>query len=183
MKTDYIINNRKLDEYQLSVINSNSNTLVIAGAGAGKTFTIQAKIKYLIEEKLCHEEEILVISFTNASVNDLKLKIKENVNIFTFHKLAISIIEKNNIEYNISSPTILEYIVTEYLKTCSDNMKKNILHFLNISYSYNWFLKSSTFKCFCNFIIKFINLYKANNISKEKINNLKLSFCEKNILL
>ena len=88
MKTDYIINNRKLDEYQLSVINSNSNTLVIAGAGAGKTFTIQAKIKYLIEEKLCHEEEILVISF--AIPPPVQLSIVDIVCFFSISLFTIS---------------------------------------------------------------------------------------------
>lgn len=65
----------KPDKYQLDAIKSNKNTLLIAGAGAGKTFTIIEKIKYLINEKNIKPCEILVISFTNKSVNDLKRKL------------------------------------------------------------------------------------------------------------
>ena len=65
----------KPDKYQLDAIKSTKNTLLIAGAGAGKTFTIVEKIKYLVNEIGIKQEEILVISFTNKSVNDLKKKI------------------------------------------------------------------------------------------------------------
>ena len=87
----------KPDKYQLKAIKDNSNILLIAGAGAGKTFTIVQKIKYLIENNYVNPKEILVLSFTNKSVNDLKKKITSNVNITTFHKLAIEILDLNNI--------------------------------------------------------------------------------------
>ena len=88
----------KPDKYQLEAIKSDKNTLLIAGAGAGKTFTIVEKIKYLVNEKNIKPCEILVISFTNKSVNDLKKKISYNVDIMTFHKLAVSILDKKHIE-------------------------------------------------------------------------------------
>ena len=47
----------KPDKYQLDAIKSNKNTLLIAGAGAGKTFTIIEKIKYLINEKNNYKKE------------------------------------------------------------------------------------------------------------------------------
>ena len=81
----------KPDKYQLEAIKSDKNTLLIAGAGAGKTHTIVEKIKYLVKEKNIKPCEILVISFTNKSVNDLKRKIEYNIDIMTFHKLAMDI--------------------------------------------------------------------------------------------
>lgn len=45
--------------------------LVIAGAGAGKTTTIAAKVKYLVEKKHIEPDQILVISFTNKAVGEL----------------------------------------------------------------------------------------------------------------
>ena len=42
----------KLDEEQRKVVLSDEDyTLVIAGAGAGKTTTVAAKVKYLVEKK------------------------------------------------------------------------------------------------------------------------------------
>ena len=70
IKLFYQRDNKKMkpDKYQLEAIECDKNLLLIAGAGAGKTYTITEKIKYLIEEKHLKENEILVISFTNKSV-------------------------------------------------------------------------------------------------------------------
>ena len=65
--------NIKLDEEQIKIIlTDEDNQLVIAGAGSGKTTTITAKVNYLIEKKNIKDEEILIISFTNKAVNELK---------------------------------------------------------------------------------------------------------------
>lgn len=64
--------------------------LVIAGAGAGKTTTVAAKVKYLVEKRGIKPEQILVISFTNKAVGELRDKInkalKINCPVTTFHK-------------------------------------------------------------------------------------------------
>jgi DNA helicase-4 len=67
----------KLEKYPLSdeqmraVVSEEDNNLVIAGAGTGKTTTISAKIAYLLDKKLAEPEELLVISFTNAAVEEM----------------------------------------------------------------------------------------------------------------
>ena len=82
-------NGIKLDKYQRRVVLDDSDRLlVIAGAGSGKTFTILAKIKYLIEKKNIKPSEILCLSFTNEAVDNLKIKLDYNVDVLTFHKLA-----------------------------------------------------------------------------------------------
>ena len=90
-----------MNEKQLEAVKSLENTLVVAGAGSGKTFTIVNKIKYLLDNNIYKENELLVISFTNESVNDLKRKIDYNLDIMTFHKLAITLI--NNPDMKISN--------------------------------------------------------------------------------
>ena len=63
-----------LDDEQREVVLSNEDyTLVIAGAGAGKTTTVAAKVRYLVEKQGVNPEQILVISFTNKAVNELKI--------------------------------------------------------------------------------------------------------------
>ena len=45
-------------------------------AGAGKTTTVAAKVKYLVDKKKVDPRQILVISFTNKAVNELKERIQ-----------------------------------------------------------------------------------------------------------
>lgn len=89
----------KLDTEQRKIIlNDSQNCLVVAGAGCGKTTLIAIKVKYLVQVMNIDVKDILIISFTNESVNDLKKKINEednlNIDIMTFHKLGINIIRK-----------------------------------------------------------------------------------------
>ena len=180
---NFKVENYELDKYQMEIINNDGNILVIAGAGSGKTLTILGKINYLIENKICKPEQILVISFTNASINDIKSRIVHNVDVFTFHKLAISILEKCHYNYSICSSTLLEFITNEIITCANYNEQKTILNFLNINKSYKNFLKMDEFKSFCNLIISFINLFKTNNINVYDFLNIKYTKLEKKILI
>ena len=89
-----------LDDEQREVVISNEDyTLVIAGAGAGKTTTVAAKVRYLVERQGVNPEQILVISFTNKAVNELKERINHNLKIncpiSTFHSIGNSIMNIN----------------------------------------------------------------------------------------
>ena len=63
------------DDQRRVVLTDEDYQLVIAGAGAGKTTTVAAKVKYLVEKKGIQPSQILVVSFTNKAVNELKDKI------------------------------------------------------------------------------------------------------------
>lgn len=142
-----------MNEKQLEAVKSLENTLVVAGAGSGKTFTIVNKIKYLLDNNIYKENELLIISFTNESVKDLKRKIDYNLDIMTFHKLAITLI--NNPNMKISNEYYLKFIINEYFNSYGKyNKKQNklikrILQEMNIDN-----LKK--------LIFTFINLYKSN---------------------
>ncbi len=97
-KVDPVIN---LDEEQRKVVLSDEDyTLVIAGAGAGKTTTVAAKVRYLVERKGIKPEQILVISFTNKAVGELRDKINKALNIkcpvTTFHKTGYAILRRQD---------------------------------------------------------------------------------------
>ena len=71
-----------LDEDQRRVVLTDEDyCLVIAGAGAGKTTTVAAKVKYLVDKQGIDPRQILVISYTNKAVNELKEKIQKNLGI------------------------------------------------------------------------------------------------------
>lgn len=88
-----------LDQQQLLCIAKNThNHLVIAGAGTGKTTTVIGKVKYLLKAEKYALDDILVLSFTNASASEMNERIKNecgaNVHVSTFHKLGLNIIKE-----------------------------------------------------------------------------------------
>ena len=111
-----------LDEEQRRVILSDEDySLVIAGAGAGKTTTVAAKVRYLVEKQRVDPKQILVISFTNKAVGELKEKINEGLlipcPITTFHSSGYAILRKQEDEKKqIVSDGFLFNTVNNYLK-------------------------------------------------------------------
>lgn len=112
----------KLDEEQRRVVLSDEDyTLVIAGAGAGKTTTVSAKVKYLVEKKGISPEQILVISFTNKAVGELWDKINKDLKIpcpvTTFHKTGYAILRRQDTERRmIVDQGFMYNVINNYLK-------------------------------------------------------------------
>lgn len=60
-----IDSNIHLDEEQRKAILIDEDySLIVAGAGSGKTTTMAAKVKYLIEKKHVSPKDIILLSFT-----------------------------------------------------------------------------------------------------------------------
>ena len=123
-----------LDEDQRKVILTDEDyCLVIAGAGAGKTTTVAAKVKYLVEKKKVDPNQILIISFTNKAVGELREKINRDLNIncpiTTFHSAGNAILRKKTDEkLNIVEGGFLYNSVRDYFvnmikdKRAADNI-------------------------------------------------------------
>lgn len=111
-----------LDEDQRKVILTDEDyCLVIAGAGAGKTTTVAAKVKYLVEKKGIEPRDILVISFTNKAVGELREKINKDLQIdcpiATFHSTGNAILRINDPEpLNIFEGSKLYFLLQDYFK-------------------------------------------------------------------
>ena len=118
-KIDPVIN---LDDEQRHVVLSDEDyTLVIAGAGAGKTTTVAAKVRYLVEKKGIKPEQILVISFTNKAVGELRDKINKGLGIpcpvTTFHSTGYAILRKKEAAgKNIVDGGFMFNVINNYLK-------------------------------------------------------------------
>lgn len=172
----------KLDKYQKDIVYTDSNMIVYAGAGCGKTFTILSKIFYLISNNVL-PEEILIISFTNNSVNDIQEKLNNlPIKVLTFHKLAMQTLKNSGTQFNICSQGLLKYTIEENLKTCTLKTQKIILKYLGYKKSYKNFLFSQEFQSFVKMIESYINIFKANGISLKNVSNVKYTKLEKNIV-
>ena len=67
--------NIHLDEDQIkAILTDEEYSLIIAGAGTGKTTTMASKIKYLVDIKKIPPNEILAISFTKKATEELQKK-------------------------------------------------------------------------------------------------------------
>ncbi|WP_298347918.1 UvrD-helicase domain-containing protein [uncultured Dokdonia sp.] len=129
-----IDNGKSLDGQQReAIIRDEDNSLVIAGAGCGKTTTIMGKVKYLTERLNVLPNEILLISFTKKSANDLVSKLNfKGINASTFHKLGLDIIKQAEHSppsiYDQSSQYFIENKFKEFLKQ-DEYLKKTIRYF------------------------------------------------------
>ena len=132
-----IDDNVKLDYNQKQIILDQSKAcLVIAGAGAGKTTTMSAKVKYLCYIKGVKPEEILLISYTNKAVEELKTRINKEFNIpckiSTFHSLGLEIVTKNT-----TKKTIVEDDYNLLKLVCKNNEIKTMLADYLLYYEYD----------------------------------------------
>ena len=129
-----------LDRNQIEVVlNDEDYCLVIAGAGAGKTTTVAAKAKYLVEKLNIPENERLIVSYTNKAVEELRDKINNNLKlnciISTFHSIGNAILKTNSYKkLNISRESTLYYILLEYFKKSvltNKSLTKNLVLFFS----------------------------------------------------
>lgn len=102
------------DEQRRAVVTDDDHCLLVAGAGAGKTTTMAAKVKYLVEKKRINPEEIIVISYTNKAIGELRDRINKGLGIpakiCTFHAFAFDIVKQFSAEppeINFSSYQII----------------------------------------------------------------------------
>lgn len=116
------IEGKKLDDQQrTALITDEYSNLIIAGAGSGKTLTILGKVKYLIEKKNIAPEEILLLSFTKKTVEELNERLKKlglDIQATTFHKLSYDIIKRHqSLIPSVTNENTLIGVIKQYLKT------------------------------------------------------------------
>lgn len=128
----------KLDDDQRRVVLTDEDyCLVVAGAGAGKTTTVAAKVKYLVDKQHIDPRQILVISFTNKAVNELKQRIIGELHIecpiATFHSTGNAILRKQHPEkLNIVDDSKLYFVIQDYFKGSilkNENTVNNLILF------------------------------------------------------
>lgn len=87
---------------QVNVINTlDENILLLASAGTGKTNTLSARIKNILDKKLALEDEILCITFTNKACKEMKDRItnigvsnSNKIIVRTFHSFCFDLVKE-----------------------------------------------------------------------------------------
>jgi len=101
------LNNKQLESVSLDV---NTNALILAGAGSGKTRVLTHRIAYLIQEKNIPLESILAVTFTNKAAGEMRDRLSlilrrpiPNMWVGTFHGLAHRLLRLHHDKANLSS--------------------------------------------------------------------------------
>jgi len=92
-----------LNESQREAVENNSGaTLVLAGAGSGKTRVLTFKLLHLLVKKILTPNQILAVTFTNKAASEMKSRVSAMLNfpidkmwLGTFHSLSLKILRKN----------------------------------------------------------------------------------------
>ena len=146
-----------LDTQQISCIENNSmNTLVIAGAGTGKTTTIIGKIKWILAKWKAENiskppPQILVVSFTHASRNELEERIlaeilcddsifkiyhpKDFLKVETFHSLALKIVKTTKHDSRLEESGFESFLKLSYSNLPEEKID-NIDHLYSLMRNY-----------------------------------------------
>lgn len=127
--------------------------IILAGPGTGKT----TKVKTLIREDYAQAKNILVLSFTNATIDDLKGSFKDfsNVSCYTLHSYALKI-------NHLPTYHVLDYVEYDILKKYSDKVGIEIPTLCDI-------LECFRFQDMIKQCIKFIGVnsaYASDNIGQ-----------------
>ena len=126
-----------------SIVTDEDSTLVVAGAGTGKTSTVVGKVSYLIKKKDIKSEEILALAYGKDAATEMKERVKEktgtDIEIRTFHSIGRSIVQhfegaKNKISDAATSEYVNKNLITNILREMLKNDKTRKLVMSFISY-------------------------------------------------
>ena len=161
-------------EQRAAVLNINGPTLVVAGAGSGKTKVLTSKLAYLVQQKKAWPNQILCVTFTNKAAKEMRdrvLKVLDGkINslswLGTFHSISVKFLRRHAEAVGIKSNfTILDV----------DDQKKLIR---NISKGENIDSK----KISPQFILAMIDQWKNKGLLPDEIKLTKKNILENQIL-
>ena len=122
-----------LNEKQQQSVNldEETNALILAGAGSGKTRVLTHRIHYLISEKNNHVDNILAVTFTNKAATEMKERLSGLLRqpigrmwVGTFHSLAHRLLRTHPTEANLS-PTFQILDAQDQFRIVKRLMKEN----------------------------------------------------------
>ncbi len=138
-------------EQQQAVSHNYGPLLILAGAGSGKTTVLVARTGRLIDEKICESKSICVLTFTNKSARELKLRVQKKVGqqakglwAGTFHSFGLQLLRKNYklvglpAQFGILDQSDSQHVVKDLIKNIKNSTKEKfdidkILNLINLN--------------------------------------------------
>jgi len=118
-------------QQQSVALKEDINTLILAGAGSGKTRVLTHRIHYLVSTKNHHVDDILAVTFTNKAANEMKERLSVLLRrpigrmwVGTFHSLAHRLLRTHPVEANLS-PTFQILDAQDQFRIVKRLMKEN----------------------------------------------------------
>ena len=115
---------------QDAVLTTTGSTLIVAGAGSGKTRVITSRIAHLITSGKGNASSIIALTFTNKAAREMKERIAKHTAIMpfigTFHSYCLSLLKKYGYFIGLDNFTIMdssdqEKLVHDIVKNSSPN--------------------------------------------------------------
>lgn len=95
-------------EQTKAVLLKDKNSMILAGAGSGKTKVLTSRIAYLCREQGVSINNILAVTFTNKAAKEIRARVENSLNVSTFgmwigtfHGIAHRILRKHAHELNL----------------------------------------------------------------------------------
>jgi DNA helicase-4 len=93
---DSVESNPLTQKQREALITDEDNTLVVAGAGTGKTSVVVGKVGYLVKRQRVPPHEILLLAYNRAAAKEMQTRVDERIGVdlkvSTFHALGLNII-------------------------------------------------------------------------------------------
>lgn len=186
------INGKSLDnEQRTAVLIEEQSELVVAGAGSGKTLTICGKVEYLLNKGI-KPEDILLLSYSKKSADDLQSKIEKinnKLTVGTFHKIGLDIlkkVEEKSLVVDSQYKSIIESYFREDMRDRPNALQTIMTYYAlylnNYKHSKKYDdegelyedLKKSDFMTLKNQLISMSNdVYKKETIKKELVKSFE----------
>ena len=162
------------NEQRSAVLNTEGPTLVVAGAGSGKTKVLTSRLAHILNEKKAWPNQILCVTFTNKAAKEMRDRVLKNLDVKlnslswlgTFNAISVKFLRRHAGAVGLKSNfTILD----------TEDQKKLIR---NISKAENIDAK----KISPQFILAFIDQWKNKGLLPDEVKPSRKNIFENQIL-
>ena len=100
-KTNFL--NELNEQQKAAVLNIEGPSLVVAGAGSGKTNVLTSKLSYLVDQKKAWPNQILCVTFTNKAAKEMRDRVIRMLGsklnsmpwLGTFHSISVRFLRRH----------------------------------------------------------------------------------------
>ena len=124
-----------LNAIQQSAVNyTTGSTLIIAGAGSGKTRVITSRIAHLLASEQASASQIVALTFTNKAAKEMQERISKHTKlkpfIGTFHAYCLLLLKKYGYQigldqFSVMDSTDQEKLINDIIKNSQSSTKIN----------------------------------------------------------